>query len=483
VIERFLGIQHVSDTTSPSLKLALDAMLAKYGLSISRLRGQGYDGASNMRGQFHGLQRRVLDENPYAFYIHCFAHRLQLVVIVVAKCCGAVYDFFFNFTTLIVNTVSASCKRRDQLLQDHHEKLVDQLERGVIFAGRGKNQETSLARPGDTRWGTHHKNLACLQLMWAPVLEILENISEDANDGDKKTQASGLIERMETFEYVFILHLMIRVLGKTQELSQCLQRKNQNIVRAIGLIGSVLTNMNDMRENGWDPLFEEVKSFCLKINIVMPNMEDTIQVRGRSRCRGAKLVSYYHHFHHGILIVIIDQILTELNNRFGERSTQFLRCIACLNPKNSFEYFEVDKLIELAKIYAEDFGDYDCVALRDQLPTFIVDVRDDDDFSSCNDIGNLAVKMVETDRHTCYHLVYCLIELALVLPVATATVERVFSVMNIIKTERKNKMGDDWTNHSTLCYIEHELFVSIEDKVILERFQAIGNRKTKLPRK
>jgi hypothetical protein len=29
-----------------------------------------------MRGQFHGLQRLVLDENPYAFYIHCFAHQL-----------------------------------------------------------------------------------------------------------------------------------------------------------------------------------------------------------------------------------------------------------------------------------------------------------------------------------------------------------------------------------------------------------------------
>jgi hypothetical protein len=42
---------------------------------------------------------------------------------------------------------------------------------------------------------------------------------------------------METFEFVFILHLMIRVLGRTQDLSQCLQRKNQNIVRAIGLIG------------------------------------------------------------------------------------------------------------------------------------------------------------------------------------------------------------------------------------------------------
>ena len=40
VIERFLGIQRVSDdTTSPSLKEALDAMTIGCGLSISRIRG------------------------------------------------------------------------------------------------------------------------------------------------------------------------------------------------------------------------------------------------------------------------------------------------------------------------------------------------------------------------------------------------------------------------------------------------------------
>ena len=72
---------------------------------------------------------------------------------------------------------------------------------------------------------------------------------------------------MESFEFVFILHLMIRVLGLSQELSQCLQRKNQNIVRAIGLIGSMMRNMNAMRENGWDDLFEEVKSFCVQKKI------------------------------------------------------------------------------------------------------------------------------------------------------------------------------------------------------------------------
>jgi Domain of unknown function (DUF4371) len=97
VIERFLGIEHVSDTTASSLKIALEALFARHGLSISRLRGQGYDGASNMRGEFNGLQRRILDENAHAFYVHCFAHQLQLVVVAIAKCSSSVADFF-NYT-------------------------------------------------------------------------------------------------------------------------------------------------------------------------------------------------------------------------------------------------------------------------------------------------------------------------------------------------------------------------------------------------
>jgi len=62
-------------------------------LSISRLRGQGYDGASNMRGEFNGLQRKILDENLYAFYVHCYAHCMLLVVVSVASSCSSIHDF------------------------------------------------------------------------------------------------------------------------------------------------------------------------------------------------------------------------------------------------------------------------------------------------------------------------------------------------------------------------------------------------------
>jgi len=60
VKERFVGIIHVKDTTSLSLKYAIDYFFAKYGLSLKKVRGQGYDGASNMKGEFNGLMSLIL---------------------------------------------------------------------------------------------------------------------------------------------------------------------------------------------------------------------------------------------------------------------------------------------------------------------------------------------------------------------------------------------------------------------------------------
>ncbi|XP_042038199.1 zinc finger MYM-type protein 1-like [Salvia splendens] len=83
IIERFLALVHVKKTTSVCLKEATDSVFAKFKLSLSRLRGQGYDGASNMRGECNGLKALILKENPSAWYVHCFAHQLQLVCVAV----------------------------------------------------------------------------------------------------------------------------------------------------------------------------------------------------------------------------------------------------------------------------------------------------------------------------------------------------------------------------------------------------------------
>jgi hypothetical protein len=52
-------------------------------------------------------------------------------------------------------------------------------------------------------------------------------------------------------------------------------------------------------------------------------------------------------------------------------------------------YFDNDKIIELARMYADDFSQYDCIVLRDQLGTSIVDARDGPNLSNCIDLGTL----------------------------------------------------------------------------------------------
>jgi len=115
-VEHFLGIAEVSNTSALSLKSALETLLAKYGLSLSRIHGQGYDGASNMRGEYNGLKSLIWKENCSAFYIHCFAHRLILAFVTLAK---KHYDIatFFNLVANLSNVVGGSCKRQDALCE------------------------------------------------------------------------------------------------------------------------------------------------------------------------------------------------------------------------------------------------------------------------------------------------------------------------------------------------------------------------------
>jgi hypothetical protein len=60
-------------------------------------------------------------------------------------------------------------------------------------------------------------------------------------------------------------------------------------------------------------------------------------------------------------------------------------------------------------------------------------------------------------------------------------VERAFSYINIIKIESWNKTGDEWFNHRVVCYIEKDIFTSIEDAKILDYFQGMRTRRN-LPR-
>ncbi|XP_020674075.2 zinc finger MYM-type protein 1-like [Dendrobium catenatum] len=478
IIEHFIWIVHVGDTTAPTLKLAIEALFAKYGLSVAQLRGQGYDGASNMRGEFNGLKTLIMKENCSAYYVHCFAHQLQLALVAVAKNHVQVASFF-NIVTSLLNIIGSSCKRRDMLRGKHYDKIIEQLESGGATTGRGLNQEIAVQRPGDTRWGSHYNSLIILILLFGSILEVLEILIHEGSSSEQRGEAYSLLESMQTFEFIFNLHMMKLILGVTNELSQVLQRKDQDIINAMTLVKVSKQRLQNMRNDGWDNLFKEVGLFCEKNNINVPNMIDTFVMQGRSR-RRTESITNKHHYQIELFYTVIDMQLQELNNRFDEINTELLMCVACLNPYQSFSAFDKERLIRLAKFYPLDFSEMDLIILDNQIESFIIDVRSNDAFMNLKGLGELAQKMVETRKNDIFPLVFLLIKLALILPIATATVERAFSAMNIIKNRLRNRMGDSWMNDCLLTYIEKDIFNNVDNDLIVQRFQKMKTRQEEI---
>ncbi|PIA27349.1 hypothetical protein AQUCO_07900003v1 [Aquilegia coerulea] len=405
------------------LRHHLGEFFGKHALSFMRLRGQGYDGPSNIQGQFNGLKALILNENKSAIYVHCFAHQLQLALVHVAKDIKEIASFFTSVSN-IVNVVGVSCKRRDNLRNKQAAKVFMQFKSGELSSGRGLNQEIGLKRPSDTRWGSHYGTLVNFIVIFSSVVEVLDEVMEESSSSDKKGETQVLLDLMHSFEFCFILHLMRNLLGIINDLSKALQRKDQNIVNALALVKVCKERLQQMREGGWDSLFVDVSSFCGKHGIDVPQME-----------------AKFNHleFFYGC----IDKQRVELDNRFDKVNTELLLCMACLNPNNSFSAFDVEKLIRLAEFYPDDFSEQERMVLRNQLETYGIDMKYNNTFATLKGISSLATTMVERGKNITYDLVYRLIKLSLILPVSTATVERSFSVMNIVKNRLRNQMGDE----------------------------------------
>ncbi|ESR54916.1 hypothetical protein CICLE_v10018973mg [Citrus x clementina] len=443
VVERFIGIEHVIDTKAVSLKASLDIVFARHGLSMSRLRGQGYDGASNMQGGLNGLKTLILKENESAYYIH-FAK--------------------------VSNIVAASSKRYDILKEKHVVAVIEALKTGELKSGQGMNQEITLKRSGDTRWSSHYGTLISIITIFSSIIDVLEIIANDASNSEQRFEANSTLKFMQTFDFVFTLYLMKNILGFANELSQALQRKDQDIVNSMKLVSICKLGLQRMRKHGWNSLLIQVSSFCEKHFISVHVMETMFLTPGRSR-RRAQEITNMHHYRIDLFCAILDMQLQELNSRFNEVNTELLLCLACLCPKDSFAAFNKEKLLRLAQLYPKDFSQVDLMALDTQLDIYIMDMQSSVEFSELNGIGDLAQKMVETNKHKVFSLVYLLVTLALLLPVATATVERVFSAMNYVKNRLRSRMGDEWLNDNLVVYIEKDVFDCIDNEIILQHFQ------------
>uniref|UniRef100_A0A1S3Y715 DUF4371 domain-containing protein n=1 Tax=Nicotiana tabacum TaxID=4097 RepID=A0A1S3Y715_TOBAC len=157
VVERFIGIVHVRGTSTLCLKEAIANYLAQHSLSLSYVRGQCYDGASNMQGDLSDLK------------------------------------------TLIKKEMGGSFKRMVDLRQSQAEKLQEALDMGELDTGKGLKQELGLARAADTRWGSHYKFSKNIINMFGSIIDVLDTIVVDARSLEERAKHGIVIPNFDEF--------------------------------------------------------------------------------------------------------------------------------------------------------------------------------------------------------------------------------------------------------------------------------------------
>ncbi|XP_070039929.1 uncharacterized protein [Nicotiana tomentosiformis] len=135
----------------------------------------------------------------------------------------------------------------------------------------------------------------------------------------------------------------------------------------------------------------------------------------------------------------------------------------------------------MAELYPNDFDEFSMGALENQLASYIIDVRDvDERFSDLHGLCDLSKKLVQTNNHSNYSLIFRLVKLALLLPVATASVERAFSAMKFIKNDLRSRMNDEFFSGCLVLCRKKNVFDSISNEAIIKTFQDMKPRRVQL---
>ncbi|XP_059436119.1 uncharacterized protein LOC132169046 [Corylus avellana] len=316
--------------------------------------------------------------------------------------------------------------------------------------------------------------------MYGATCSVINKISNEGANYSQRGDAEAAYMILTSFEFILILHLMKEIMGLTNMLCQSLQQKSLDILNAMSQVSTTQSLIQKMRDDGWEPLLTTVKSFCEENDIDIPDMNaHYTRARGRS-CRQdeGSPTTMEHHFRVDIFTAAIDFQLQELKNRFNEQAVELLILSVALSPKDAYKSFKIDDICKLAeKFYPRDFTEQEKICLKFQLQHYMLDVPKHQDFQNMSTLSKLCRGLAVSEKSKIYPLIDRLIRLVLTLPVSTATTERVFSAMKLVKTRLRTRMEDEFLADHLVVYIEKEIAKNFTSEMIMDEFYSISDRR------
>lgn len=455
-VERFLAFLEIESHTGRYLAKTTLEYLVNGGLNFDLCRGQSYDNASNMSGIYNGMQQALLEENPFACYIPCSTHSLNLVGQSSVESCLEAVNFFGIIQAIYV-FFAGSTKRWGRL----DECL-------------GPNAPT-VKQLSKTRWNAHAKAVSAVSTNYDKIADTLQKIADDRDlDGDTRNQASSLVKSMEQLEFVFMMIFWRSVLHEFEKVSATLQNPSISLETCANLYTALITFVENYRDD-----FSDIEA---KAKELVPGSDYKASTqrtrRRRTQCNDGPApdalenLSPRDSFRIKSFLPMIDSLTTNLRQR-ATAYTDIAAKFSFLVNLNASKEEITESLERLIEDYPNDVN-MNIVTEIQNFHNYVKQVYGNEPRKTFVELYQIIFKDV---LFSAFPNVECLIRLFLTLPITNSTGERSFSALKRVKNYLRSSMCQEKVSDLGLLFIEKDKLQKLDFDDVIQQFATEKSRK------
>ena len=456
-----------------SITKALTSFIEQKHLDYRRLVGQGYDGAATFSGCMNGVQRRIRAHSAHAVCIHCSCHRLQLASIQAAESVNAIKKMFGTMTNLW--KLFYYSPKKAQALKDVQSVL--------------SLPDLKVVKPNSTRRLSHERCLHAIRKDLPAIIITLQQLYQISGDAE----AYGILLVLSSFSGVASIILLSQVLDFLARLSCYMQRETADFSRLPVVLESILKELEQLKE--------DEAEWCSEVITLVDKLENIHEITVTSghlarNCVGGASAQTLTSYRANVALPYINLLLHNIHDQFSGEAVYLLVSSSIFNPaafpteERVLPDYGKKEVAALAEFYGTeatvDVGgvtfssppliDKDEILVEWRLfkRVFLQEAKlvMEEKKTTKPTLQEVKVYMEASGAYSrIFPEIFKLLNILLVLPVGTATVERSFSRMKQIKTRLRNRLNDANLSHLMRIAIEGPELSSINFDKVLEVFK------------
>jgi hypothetical protein len=293
----------------------------------------------------------------------------------------------------------------------------------------------------------------------------------------ERNEAIGLKNKMESFTFVLLLVIQVKVLEKINITSKLLQSITADLMKTYSLLENVLMEVVNLCKS-FKELVLESSEICLKWGI--PNRFPDKRIKKVRKhfnklCEDERLTDSESRFKVTVFYPMLDIIFSQVNNRF-KGMKNVLDNYKVIQPHflaRSTDTELREEAEKFAKVFSEDVSPLFPSQLMSVRTSFRHHIKNMDTVKQLADL----LMIQHSSLTSSFSDVCTALFMFLTVPVTVATAERTFSKLRIIKNYLRSTMSQERLSGLALLSIENDRAQKLDFNKIIDIFATEKSRK------